>query len=192
MLLILMIGMFFLQCVATYTFHNEQTIDPTLTDPLITRALSGPGFGDHKVFVKSGANGDQLYVHLSGSTGQPRFSRYVTNAAAEQGLFAIGLAYSNADSYQNICAGKPTESCQYLSRVEDTTGEDVSIYKSTSVADSIENRLLKLLVYLHAASPATGWDRFFNGQNISWTKIVIGGHSQVEASPFLCLICLFE
>ena len=46
-------------------------------------------------------------------------------------------------------------------------------------ANSIENRLNKLIHYLRIQIPSQGWGQFLDGQtNVIWSNVVIAGHSQ--------------
>ena len=63
--------------------------------------------------------------------------------------------------------------------MEIITGEDRSGLISVNRANSIENRLLRLVMYLKANRPGEGWDSFLaNGKELKWENIVLTGQSQ--------------
>jgi hypothetical protein len=170
---------------AQYTWHSTVDVTPSATDAAIKDGPA-PGFGVHTAYWKPSAaqcatsGGCGLFVFLPGSYGQPRFVRYVTNTAADLGFHAVGLAYDNSDALMNICAGAgDAQACQFDTRREAITGMDVSSYIAVSPANSIVNRLVKLLQYLDSQSPAMGWSRYLeNSTSPDWSKITFAGHSQ--------------
>src|SRR2546425_9573289 len=51
-------------------------------------------------------------------------------------------------------------------------------FLNVSVANSIDNRLTKLLQYLTLQYPDEGWDRFLLRDKPKWSQIAVSGHSQ--------------
>jgi hypothetical protein len=45
-------------------------------------------------------------------------------------------------------------------------------------ANSINNRLLKLLQYLAGQNPTDGWDCYLEGNAVKWNNIIVSGQSQ--------------
>jgi hypothetical protein len=72
----------------------------------------------------------------------------------------------------------PGSTCARDTRMEILTGDDVSTVVSVDRANSIENRLNKLLQYLAANHPDDGWAEFLdtNGEP-KWSETVIAGSS---------------
>jgi hypothetical protein len=98
-------------------------------------------------------------------------------AASEQGYFVLGIQYVNGKTVGSICKGKPSN-CEYDTRVEIITGQDVSPYISVSPANSILNRLISLLNYL-SINVDPVWGSFFaSTYSLNWSIITIAGHSQ--------------
>jgi hypothetical protein len=76
------------------------------------------------------------------------------------------------------CAGEPG-ACYGDTRREILTGDPVSTVIAVSRANSIENRLVKLLRFMDTADPAGNWRQFLTGDTaIVWSAISIAGHSQ--------------
>jgi hypothetical protein len=58
-------------------------------------------------------------------------------------------------------------------------GGQILPHRHISQADSIENRLAKLLIYLESKQAKQGWGQFLNPQSgIDWSKIAVSGSSQ--------------
>ena len=64
-------------------------------------------------------------------------------------------------------------------RLEVKDGADRTPLVNITRANSIENRLIKLLQYLRARFPGDGWGQYLkNDSAIRWASIVVSGHSQ--------------
>ena len=57
-------------------------------------------------------------------------------------------------------------------------GDDVTDIVDNTQAESIVNRLTKLLVYLDQNHPGEGWASYIQGEKPDWTRIVVSGLSQ--------------
>ena len=78
-----------------------------------------------------------------------------------------------------LCGGSSDADCFENVRREiiDCTGR--SSLLSVNRANSMENRLLKLLQYLHQQKPGEGWNQFYDASGqLIWEKLVLSGHSQ--------------
>jgi hypothetical protein len=64
--------------------------------------------------------------------------------------------------------------------LERIDGVDRTNKVQVSPANSIKNRLVKLLQYLDKNYPSDGWKSFLtsDGKDLEWSKIGVGGHSQ--------------
>lgn len=136
----------------------------------------------HQIFVGESQNfNGKLMVFLPGTGGQPgeHYSKFCT-VAAEQGYRAIGLVYKNTVSISDICGTDATtnEDCSENARLEVIYGEDLSEDVQVDEANSIVNRLTKLLFYLSENFSQAQWDDFYDGSDLDWSKIVFAGHSQ--------------
>eukprot|EP01127_Copromyxa_protea_P006917 TRINITY_DN16853_c0_g1_i1.p1 TRINITY_DN16853_c0_g1~~TRINITY_DN16853_c0_g1_i1.p1 ORF type:complete len:426 (+),score=32.39 TRINITY_DN16853_c0_g1_i1:19-1296(+) len=186
--------LFLLNCAITahaYVWHNNITIDPTLTDDGITRKLSGPGWGDHEAWWKEGVEqcttNCGLFVHFAGTIGQPRHTKYYLNTLADLGYHVIGLAYDNENLVSDSCVSVVVDNvrCSIDVHKEKILGEDITSMITVTYQDGIVNRLIKVLIYLHTLYPDGGWDRFYDAEKvdiakdaIKWDLVSLVGHSQ--------------
>lgn len=135
-------------------------------------------FGGHVADVPSGAKVNRLFVHLSGSYGKPVNSLLVLREAATQGLHAIGLAYPNVPTVDSLCTDSSDAACHEKVRLEIIDGTDRTPLVSIDRVNSIENRLVLALDYLHSRFPAEGWGQYLPSGAPKWDSVVISGHSQ--------------
>lgn len=160
----------------------ERFIDPTVTDPAIRPLLELPGAAtrrlDHFVTLDPSARNGLLYVHLVGSGGVPENSQQYARHVAAQGYHVISLAYPNWPSVGELTAGLGDGAAPGAVREERLFGIDASPLVDVDVANSVVNRLQRLLDYLHQQHPDEGWSRFRAGDGVAWRRLVVGGHSQ--------------
>ena len=162
-----------------------RTIDPLVTDPEISELV---GFDlpairdfDHTACIDpSRGLPSRLLVFLPGSGGLPSDYTEVVRFAAEIGFASVGIAYQSTPSVQELLSApvEPQESERI--RRERLFGEPLSERVEVTRADSIENRLFALLVWLAAEHPSEGWEAFIDAGNErpDWSRIVVAGHSQ--------------
>jgi len=124
------------------------------------------------------ASSQKLVVFLAGSNGAPGGYRGALAVAARLGHRVIGLTYPNSWTIDQLCSGNADVDCDRKVRIEIITGQDTSPLVSVDRANSIENRLKTLLVYLKAQQPGKGWEQFLVADVIQWDKIIVAGHSQ--------------
>jgi hypothetical protein len=156
------------------------TVAPKLTDSRIDDALN-----DHYVFInRSVRTRNQLVVFLPGTGGEPRNYRAFPTVAANLGFHAVGLMYPNEIAVNGRCGGMNNDlNCAGDVRGEYLDGIDRTPMVAVSRANTIENRLVKLLQYLHRQNPQDNWAQFIernaNGDSVPrWSSIVVAGHSQ--------------
>lgn len=164
----------------------SRTIVPQVTDPAIdwnppvNPNCSDPRCDHHHVWLDpSRASNGKLFVFMVGFTPQgprPRAHALVQQEAARLGYHVIGLMYQN-NLGPGGCTGGPDPDCFGNVRLEILDGIDRSSLVNVSRANSIDNRLTKLLLYLAAQYPDEGWSRFLHKGEPKWSQIAVGGHS---------------
>lgn len=154
-------------------------IPPEVTDPAIDWIpASRPEINQHHVWLDpSVPRRPKLVVFLPGNPGKPNGSRLLLAEAARLGYYVIGLTYANEFAILSPCATNPDPDCHANIRLEILDGVDRSSSLSVNRANSIDNRLIKLLLYLDENFPSEGWSRFLEDGEPDWSKIVISGHS---------------
>lgn len=160
-----------------YAQRQSYFIPPTDTDPHIDTDLQS-----HYVALdKSAPSKNQLFLFFPGTGGTPFFQQELNNAAAELGFHVIGLNYPNDQAVNgDLCGGLSADlDCYARVRLEIKDGVDRTPLINVTRANSIENRLIKLLLYLSARFPDDGWGQYLTDENtIRWSSIVVSGHSQ--------------
>jgi hypothetical protein len=150
-------------------------VTPRNTDPAIDTANS-----PHVVLVGDCArqNG-RLYLFLPGTAGIPSANMPLLHLAALNCLHVISLSYPNETAVMTDCGREPAEpDCYAAWRLEKIDGIDRSAKIHVTPANSINNRLLKLLQYLAGQNPADGWDSYLEGNAVKWNNIIVSGQSQ--------------
>ena len=149
-------------------------ISPRLTDPEINRWLDS-----HVVAIDPSAeqNG-KLFLFFCGSYGNPERQRLIVEQAARMGYHVINLHYPNSWTVGGLCRNSEDPNCHGKVRLEIVDG--VKRFEGLDIgrADSIVNRLEKLLRYLHRERLDEGWSAYFDEDGICWDSIVVSGHSQ--------------
>jgi hypothetical protein len=158
--------------VASLVLH---IVAPQTTDPAIDRALD-----NHYVWLDTTARSNhKLFVFLPGTGQSPSIFQLLQREAARLGYHVIGLMYPNAGGLAKVCPTAPDPSaCYENSRMEIIDGIDRNGVLNVNVANSIDNRLTKLLEYLALQYPDEGWDRFLLQDQPKWSQIAVSGHSQ--------------
>lgn len=165
-----------------YPLSVERQIYATQTDANIT-AAPGAGEAPHVVINPSPlvTPQGQLVVFLPGTQGRPTQYAYILRAAASLGFYAVGLNYPNQTAMGSLCRNSADSNCYWTARNEVLWGNVPPVPGQSDVteADSIVNRLNKLLVWMNATYPDEGWGQFLgNDDTVDWGKVVVAGHSQ--------------
>jgi pimeloyl-ACP methyl ester carboxylesterase len=147
---------------------------PASTDACITQALDS-----HYVYRAAAvAPAGKLLVFLPGTGAKASQYQLILAQAARAGYHAIGISYPNSDAIGVLCATQPT-TCYGDARLEVVTGQATSSLVSVDRANSIENRVIKLVRFMRSTEPAGDWGQFLTGDTaVVWSKISIAGHSQ--------------
>jgi hypothetical protein len=166
-----------LYCLSSVTAQRESFfVAPQLTDPQIDRNLQ-----NHYVAVNRGVTAkNQLFLFFPGSGAVPFNYLEISNTAADLGFHTIGLNYPNDEPVNTLCGSTNSDlDCYAKVRLEIKDGVDRTNLVQVNRPNSIENRLIKLLIYLRQQRPNENWGQFLiNDSTVNWTKIVVAGHSQ--------------
>jgi hypothetical protein len=160
----------------------ERQVYATVTDSAIT-AAPGNGEAPHVVINPSPlvSPRGELVVFLPGTQGRPAQYTDILRTAADLGFHAVGLNYPNQTAMGSLCRTSSNADCYWTARNEVLFGDrtPVSGQSDVSPADSIVNRLSKLLVWMDQQHPDEGWGQFLLGADaVDWSKVVLAGHSQ--------------
>ena len=160
----------------------ERRVYATATDSTIT-VTPESGEAAHVVINPSPivAPKGQLVVFLPGTQGVPEQYTLILRAAAGWGFHAIGLNYPNQTAVGALCGNSSDADCFWNARTEILFGDGTPVNGQADItmADSIVNRLDKLLLSMNATHPAEGWGQFLLADNtVDWGKVVLAGHSQ--------------
>lgn len=142
------------------------TVAATATDA----AISG---GTHAVAVAPTTTG-KLIVLLPDADVSPNQYLSLATAAAQWGHRVLVLATPVAA--QKACAGEST--CLELARQEMLDGQDRTPKVTVAVADCLQNRLVKALMWLDQQRPGENWGKFYAGSTPVWSECAIVGHGE--------------
>ena len=151
-------------------------VNPQNTDSQISTHLE-----PHYVVINRGVpRKNQLVVFFPGTGGLPLYYQLFSNRAADLGFHVVNLNYPNDDAVNDLCGAPNADlDCYGKVRLETIDGIDRTPLVNVNRANSIENRLAKLLIYLRTQFPNDNWTQFLgNNAAIQWSKIVVAGHSQ--------------
>ena len=148
--------------------------------PVATDAAIKESYAPHRVYFDPAApRRNELLVFLPGTGGRNDGSpRAFSITAAELGYHVIDLSYPNSIS-ATVCWRQSDPGCFENFRSEIIEGRDTSPLIAVGRADSIENRLEKLLQRLNGREPERGWGQFLDpAGGVAWGKVALAGQSQ--------------
>lgn len=152
----------------------------TVIDPASTDSNIDDSYGMHYAYFNAAVTPkNQLFLFLPGSTAKPQDYLLIVQAAADNGYHALGLAYQDSSLVTGPCMATGDPNCPGDVHQATLSGAATSSIVSVTVADSLENRLLKALKYLSQLYPQQGWSTYLDASgNILWSRIRVSGHSQ--------------
>lgn len=162
--------------ISVFCQRESVFIAPQTTDPSISTNLN-----NHYVSINRGLSPkNQLFLFFAG-TGAVAFNYLqINNTAADLGFHSINLNYPNDQPVNGLCGAPNSDlNCYGDVRLETIDGIDRTARVNVNRANSIENRLIKLLIYLRQQYPSDNWGQFLiDDSRINWSKIIVSGHSQ--------------
>jgi dienelactone hydrolase len=149
-------------------------IKPSQTDPA-TQLFDEP----HLVVFHPALSADApLVVFMPGTGGEPTNYTRLLRVVASRGYRALGLEYEDEPAVLEVCSRDPRPSCSGNFRHRRIFGEGTTLFVKTPPAESIVNRLVKLLEYLDRQHPGNGWNSYLAAGRPDWGRIVVSGLSQ--------------
>jgi len=153
-----------------------ECVRPSATDPRIQRFDSA----NYIVFNTSVKPNGQLLLFMPGTGGEPSGAKAFLGQAAGAGYHVISLEYNDDISVAVYCPKRPSPACSATFRTMriygDTRFGDDEV--DNTPAESIINRLVKLLQYLDRNHPDAGWGSYIENGAPNWQRIAVCGQSQ--------------
>lgn len=152
-------------------------VAPVTTDPSITTYPDSHYVYRNRTVAPLG----KLLIFLPGAAARPSLYKLFVETAGNMGYHAVGLMYPNpADAYNTgACASSTDADCFGKLRQETLDGSDQTPLITVNPANSIVNRISKLLTYLAKTYPDDTWSQYLDGSGQPiWANIVMAGHSQ--------------
>lgn len=119
----------------------------------------------------------KLFIFLGSTASKPENYSLLIKEATSLGYHVINLNYLNTVDEQ-VCKDKNDLGCFKNYHEEMIFGGKQSELVDVSVANSISNRIIKLLQYLQNLNPHDGWNQFYEDSDLIYSKIVLAGHGQ--------------
>lgn len=149
-------------------------INPTNTDPEID--VINENF-HYAIFNELENERGELLIFLGGTMSRTSGTAVFSEFAANRGFHVINLAYPNLTPIL-VCRDESDTDCALKFRKEIFEGFEESDYVNVDPANSIKNRIQKLLMHLAGIDPQGKWEQYVSSGQIVWSKILVGGHSQ--------------
>jgi len=171
-------------------------VRPDTADPSIKRFLAS----NIIIYRRSIPASAPLLVFMPGTGGTPWNYRRFLDTASRAGYRAIGLMYDDVPAVNVVCPGDVDMNCNEHFREKRIYGNDVSNVIDDLPAESIVNRVTKLVQYLAKQHPRDGWDEYLLGDGaLNWSRTAVGGHSQgagmaafIAKDHEVCRVLLFS
>ncbi|MBK5278415.1 MAG: hypothetical protein JJE09_06095 [Bacteroidia bacterium] len=119
----------------------------------------------------------KLFIFLGGTGSTPQNYSAINKTATKLGYHVINLIYPNTIDGQ-ACKNRSDPNCFENYHEEMIFGGTQSDLIAVNAANSISNRILKLLQRLNNLNPNNGWNQFYEGSELTYSKFVVSGHSQ--------------
>jgi hypothetical protein len=167
---------------------TSYSVKPSDTDPQIKTADNAHWIYINRDIIVDHADGQpkdrhELLLWLTGTGGKGHDAQGFANLAADQGYHVITLMYPD-EVAANECdrdSDPKTFSEFRKAIIEGGHATYQNGHKEITIerADSVENRLIKLLQHLQETRAKEEWSQFLTSDGaIRWEAIAVGGHSQ--------------
>ncbi len=158
---------------------NERVVRAGETDDALRQLIgaSNPQYAYSPISICNQKSA--LFIILPGTMSQPKDYRLILQEAAKNGYHSIGIDYTNRQTVKSICDNSSDNNCPENTLNEYLTGENSSGDVSVSKAESFENRISKMLLYLSDQYPEDHWAQFLTAEGeVNWGLVSLAGHSQ--------------
>jgi pimeloyl-ACP methyl ester carboxylesterase len=132
----------------------------------------------HFVYSPVGPPRNQLFVFLPGTGRNPPIAARFTTEATNLGYHVVQIAYDHGVGAKHARDDADPDAFARFRWAIIEGGSSPYLSAPISRAESIENRVIKLLTYLDAHQSGQGWGQFLKAGGMNWDKMVLGGHSQ--------------
>jgi len=159
---------------------KEEALDVKMIEPKVTDAsINGNNEPHYCLLNKQAEKLTKLLLFFPGTNARPYDYLKFGKTAADMGYHVINLSYENKESINfDICPRTTDTACHERARYEIWFGEDKHDKITINHANSILNRVRKLLLFLKDNYPNENWKQFLLDQEINWSLVVLAGHSQ--------------
>jgi len=150
---------------------------PSVTDKNIDK-FSGDGWLHWTYYNPAAPARHQLIVFLAGTGGTGKGHKAFNQLAANEGYHLVSLAYPSEISISHF--HKSSDPDAFLKARENLIyGKMPFAGLDINPANSIHNRLRKLLLYLGETYPLENWSQYLTAAGaLDWSKLVLAGQSQ--------------
>ncbi len=152
--------------------YYSYLVSPVSTDPDMQSTIPHSAFVDTRTSLQG-----KLFVFLGGTSTSPQNYSLINKTATQLGYHVINLSYPNTIDGQ-ICKDRADPKCYANYHEEVIFGGAQSDLVDVNPTNSITNRILKLLLRLHKVNGNNGWNQFYDGSELLYSKFVLAGHSQ--------------
>ena len=158
---------------------NDNQITVCQVSPQLTDARIDNWLDPHYVAFQNNCDRrPQLFLYLGGSFGKPGQQKMFLKEVINLGFIVINLNYPNSWTIASLCQNHRNLHCHYQRRRAVIYGQNTGGKIIIDHANSLENRLYKLLTFLAGNVPQIPWLDYLDGEQIKWESIMIAGHSQ--------------
>ncbi len=166
-------AVFIVACISSCAQIETLKVSPAATGAAIQNVHS-----DHYVYLNSSVKPlNKLLISIVGTGGHADNFSSFSIAAANLGYHVISIDYKN-EVVTTACSNSADSSCFDEFRQEIVFGTQVSDTVKVDSANSIYNRIVKLVTYLSENYKNKNWKQFIKGKGIDWAKCTLVGHSQ--------------
>ncbi len=156
----------------TPTYFSYLVLPQSTSDSIQTSTVHHYAFVDTRI-----SQSGKLFVFLGSTGSSPQNYASLNKAATRLGYYVINLSYLNTVDGQG-CANNANVNCFSNYHEEMIFGGTQSDLVVVNKYNAISNRIVKLLERLHKLNPANGWNQFYEGSDLLYSKIVLSGHAQ--------------